>query len=102
MNILKISVQLQNQLDTSMYFELAVKCLTVFNSEQKADVEFVFRNLIFSTRFYPSDVLIRNLNIEDTSKNLLTDLQDIFEVYAHVLGFKSVSNSAQQNKINFD
>lgn len=91
MNVLKIAVELQNRLDTLAYFELAVMCLTVFSTEQKEDVEFVFKNVIFNTKFYTSDVLMRSLNIKEGSGNSLGDLKDIFEVYAHVLGFKNVS-----------
>lgn len=88
MNILKIAVELQNHLDTLAYFELAVMCLTVFTSEQKLDVEFVFRHIIFSTKFYTSDVLMKNLNINEESESSLNDLNSILDVYSHVLGLK--------------
>lgn len=92
MNVLKISVAAQKCVDTAGFYELAVKSLNVFNVEQKADIEYVFKNIIFSTSFYPSEVLIKNLNITESSilQTSLSNLEDVQEVYSQVLGLKQV------------
>lgn len=95
-NILKISVETKNDLDTSLFYELAVKCLSVFNSEQKPDIEFLFENIIFCPKFYPSEILLENLDISQRSANLETSLEnlgEIMEVYTQVLGLKDVSKA---------
>lgn len=92
MNVLKISVQVQQLVDTSTFYELAVKSLNVFNIEQKHDIEYIFKNIIFSKDFYPSDVLIKHLNIRDGDPNiLLNNLEEVLQVYSQVLGLKNVS-----------
>ncbi|KAJ8961047.1 hypothetical protein NQ314_005976 [Rhamnusium bicolor] len=121
MNILKSSVSVKNDLDTSTFYELSVKCLSVFNAEQKADIEYLLEKIIFSPKFYPNDVLLRNLNISQRSDSLeisLSNLEDIMKVYTQVLGLKNVRNvipidwiytpilvlyaNQQQNKVNID
>lgn len=94
MNVLKMSVAAQKHLDTGVFYELAVKCLHVFNVEQKEDIEFIFNHIIFSTEFYPSDVLIKTLNISNSESSTvelsLSKLDEIRDVYSHVLGLKKV------------
>lgn len=93
MNILKMSVALQKHIDTSIFYELAVKCLNIFNIEQKEDIKFVFKNIIFSNGFYPSEVLLKNLNITDDDGILtlsLSNLEKVFEVYLKVLCLEQV------------
>ncbi|CAH1966202.1 unnamed protein product [Acanthoscelides obtectus] len=92
MSMLKASVDVQADIDTAVFYELAVKCLCVFNCEQKPDIEFIFSNIVFSTRFYPSEVLMENLDISKRNENLkisLNNLDEIREVYIQVLGLKS-------------
>lgn len=93
-NILKISATVKDDVDTSLYYELAVKCLSIFNSDQKPDIEFLFNNIIFSPKFYPSEILMQNLDISRRSVNLETSLENLGEimtVYTQVLGLKNVS-----------
>lgn len=93
MNILKTSVTVKNDLNTSLFYELAVKCLSIFNCEQKADIEFLFENIIFCSKFYPSESLMQNLDITQRSTNLETslgNLTEVLEVYTQVLGLKNV------------
>ncbi|KAG5861095.1 RNA polymerase II-associated protein 1, partial [Gonioctena quinquepunctata] len=92
MNILKSSVPVKDNLDTSIFYELAVKCLCVFSSEQKPDIEFLLGNIVFCSKFYPSDILMEHLDISQRSVNLeisLSNLKDILEVYTQVLGLKN-------------
>lgn len=94
-NILKISVDVKDDVDTALFYELAVKCLSVFNSEQKPDIEYLFVNIIFCPRFYPSEILIQHLDISQRSASLETSLENLGEimtVYTQVLGLKKVSN----------
>lgn len=94
MNILKTSVAVKDDLDTSLFYELSVKCLCVFNSEQKNDIEYLLRNIVFSSKYYPSEVLLGNLSIEQRNENLetsLSNMDDILDVYIEVLGLKNVS-----------
>lgn len=94
MHILKTSIPIKDDLDTSVFYELSVKCLCVFNSEQKNDIEYVLRNIIFCSNFYPSEVLLQNLNIDQRSENIETSLSNmdkILDVYIQVLGLKKVS-----------
>lgn len=104
MNLLKISVEVQKDLDTSTFYELAVKCLCAFNSEQKRDIEFVLRNIIFCPSFYPSEVLMKNLDINQRSDSLevsLNNLDEILNVYTQVLGLENVNVPPLINKANF-
>lgn len=90
-NILKSSVAVQNSIDTSVFYEIAVKCLSTFNSQQNHDIEFIFRHIIFSTRFYPCSALLKNLDVSDENnllKKALMNLDDIFNVYTKVLNIK--------------
>ncbi|XP_023028847.1 RNA polymerase II-associated protein 1 isoform X2 [Leptinotarsa decemlineata] len=92
MNILKSSVPVKENLDTSIFYELAVKCLSVFTSDQKPDIEFLLRNIVFCSKFYPSDVLLEHLDISQRSVNLeisLSNLSEILEVYTLVLGLNN-------------
>lgn len=101
-NVLKISVAVKDDIDTSLFYELAVKCLSVFNSEQKPDIEFLFENIIFCSKFYPSDILMQNLDISERSTNLETSLEnlgEIMRVYTLVLGLKDVSNNLNKKFI---
>lgn len=95
MNILKISITVGKFIETAHFYELAVKCLNVFNSEQKPDVEFIFKNIIFNPNFYSNDVLIQNLNLNeancDASESSLYNVDDVFKVYSQILDFKNVS-----------
>ncbi|XP_018327334.1 RNA polymerase II-associated protein 1 [Agrilus planipennis] len=91
LNILKAAVSIQKEIDTQIFFEVAVKCLSTFNSEQKQDIEFILFNIIFSPRFYPSEVLMQNLGVSDQTSFLkvaLDNVNDIFETYAYTLGLK--------------
>ncbi|XP_018578046.1 RNA polymerase II-associated protein 1 isoform X2 [Anoplophora glabripennis] len=92
MNILKTSVTIKKELDTSIFYELSVKCLCVFNFEQKSDIEYILRSIIFCSKFYPSDVLLQNLNIDQQDEGLevsLYNMDQILEVYIQVLGLKN-------------
>lgn len=93
MNILKSSVVVRTYLDTRSFYEVAVKCLSVFTSDLKPDIEYVLKNVVFSPLFYPSEVLMRNLSIEqrhDCLETSLDNLNEILEVYIQVLGLKIV------------
>lgn len=101
-NILKISVAVKDDVDTSLFYELAVKCLSVFNSEQKLDIEYLFSNIIFSLKFYPSEILMQNLDISQRSSNLETSLENIEEimtVYSQVLGLRNVSTKFKPHDV---
>lgn len=104
MNVLKMSTTVEKRVDTSVFYELAVKCLNIFNVEQTEDIEFVFKNIIFSTSFYPSDVLIKHLNLGDdesaTLHTSLANLEEVLGVYSQVLGLKNVTKlKSQENKL---
>lgn len=99
-NILKTSIAVQDHLDRSLFYELAVKCLSVFNSEQKPDVEMLFENIVFCPKFYPSEILMQNLNINQRSSSLATSLENLGEikkVYTQVLGLQNVSCNKKEN-----
>ncbi|CAG9862069.1 unnamed protein product [Phyllotreta striolata] len=92
MNILRTSVDIRSELDTSIFYELAVKCLCVFNAEQKADIKYVLENIIFCSKFYPSEVFLRQLDLNQRTLSLetsLNNLPEILEVYTQVLGLQN-------------
>ncbi|KAJ8917851.1 hypothetical protein NQ315_010764 [Exocentrus adspersus] len=92
MNMLKTAVSVKSDLDTSVFYELSVKCLCVFNAEQKPDIEYVLENIIFCPEFYPSEALLQNLSIEQRNSSLVTslgNLGEVLEVYTQVLGLKN-------------
>lgn len=92
-SVLKMAVHSQKQLDTSLYYEVAVKSLCIFTAEMKPSVEYLFSNIIFCRTFYPSEVLLKHLNIQDddTLKTALEDIVNIQKVYVDVLGLQQVS-----------
>ncbi|KAJ3642874.1 hypothetical protein Zmor_025623 [Zophobas morio] len=91
MNILKCSIVVKNNLDTRPFYEVGIKCLSIFTTEQKPNIEYVLKNIVLSPEFYPSDVLLQNLTLEQRSDCIATSLEnlnDILEVYTRVLGLK--------------
>ncbi|EFA10420.1 RNA polymerase II-associated protein 1 [Tribolium castaneum] len=91
MNILKISLVVRADLDTRPFYEIAVKCLSIFTSDRKPDIEFILEKIVFSASFYPSEALMRNLSIEqrhDCLETSLDNLHEILQVYIQVLGLK--------------
>lgn len=94
MNILKISYSIYKRIDTSIFYDIAVKTLCVFNSTQKNDVEYILSNIIFNKDYYPSQALMENLNIENETSILsdcINNLVNIFATYIEVLGLRLVS-----------
>lgn len=93
-NILRISYSIYKMIDTSIFYDIAVKCLSVFNSMQKETVEWILKNIIFNKDYYPSHALMQNLEIEENNSTLrdcIDNLNDIFSTYIEVLGLKLVS-----------
>ncbi|KAL3269975.1 hypothetical protein HHI36_009030 [Cryptolaemus montrouzieri] len=90
LNILRMSVEVQKDIDTSVFYALAVKALCVFSSEHKKGVEFLFKKIIFCRSFYPSEALLKNLDLnEGTSLEVsFKNLDEIREVYSEILGIK--------------
>ncbi|XP_044261913.1 RNA polymerase II-associated protein 1 [Tribolium madens] len=91
MNILKISLVVKADLDTRPFYEIAVNCLSIFTCDHKPSIEFILENVVFSPEFYPSEVLMRNLSIEqrhDCLETSLGNLHEILQVYIQVLGLK--------------
>ncbi|KAJ8975452.1 hypothetical protein NQ317_000701 [Molorchus minor] len=72
MNILKISVSVRTELDTSIFYDLCVKCLCIFNAEQKSNVEYLLENIVFSPKFYPTEALL--LKLGHFSQNCCIDI----------------------------
>lgn len=92
-NILKISYSVYRNIDTTKFYDIAVKCLCIFNETQKADVEYLFKNIIFNKNYYPSQTLLQNMNIRDENtilKDCVDHLNDIFTTYIEVLGLRLV------------
>ncbi|XP_017772784.1 PREDICTED: RNA polymerase II-associated protein 1-like isoform X2 [Nicrophorus vespilloides] len=97
LSIIKIAIEVQNSIDTGLCYGLAMKTLSIYHEEQKPDIEYVIRNAIFSPDFYPLDVFLAIMNIEDaeditrdTMKAALDNIDDIFYVYMNVLGLKKL------------
>ncbi|KAK9876898.1 hypothetical protein WA026_015934 [Henosepilachna vigintioctopunctata] len=92
MNILKISFDVQKDIDTSLFYSLAVKALSVFNTEQKIDVNILLEKIIFCPNFYPTETLMNNLELDKRNESLeisLNNLNEILQVYSEVFGLKS-------------
>uniref|UniRef100_A0A1Y1JZ13 RNA polymerase II-associated protein 1 n=1 Tax=Photinus pyralis TaxID=7054 RepID=A0A1Y1JZ13_PHOPY len=91
-NCLKIAVSVRNEVDVSLFYEVAIKSLSIYNSEFKEDIGYILRNIVFSTSFYPCELLINNLHIEhgnDLLVETLNNLDQIMNVYSAVLNIKS-------------
>nr|XP_022915958.1 RNA polymerase II-associated protein 1 [Onthophagus taurus] len=102
MNLLKISYDIHQMLDTSTHYVIAVRCLCIFNSQQKEDIEFLFKNIIFNKNYYPGDILLKNLNIAEQEpfvNECLNYLDQIFETYIEVLGLR---NEIKKNNFSID
>lgn len=50
MNIIKIAQTVQDLIDSAEYYDIAVKCLCVFSTEQKIEIKFVLENIVFCPR----------------------------------------------------
>lgn len=93
-NVLKISYSICKSIDTSIFYDIAVKCLCVFNSRQKEDVEYILKNIIFNKHYYPSHTLLENLEIREENsilKDCVDNLNNIFTTYIQVLALRQVS-----------
>lgn len=95
MNVLKIVVQLLGIMDLSYLYELAVKCMGIFTTEQKRDIELVMQKIIFNPVIYPTEILFRNLNIvdQDNLSTIVANLSDICDMYCKILNLKNVCNN---------
>lgn len=95
LNILKSGVKVQNLLpDSMLYYELSVKCMNVFNEEQKTDIDFILKNVVFNAQFYPQEVLLDNLSLNDKEgviHNSLKYLDEIYECYSQTMNLKKHS-----------
>ncbi|XP_017772766.1 PREDICTED: RNA polymerase II-associated protein 1-like [Nicrophorus vespilloides] len=97
LSILKMAIEVQNSIDTGFFYALAMKTLSIYHEDQKPDVEYVLKHAIFSPEFYPPDVFLARMDIEDaedpskeTLKSALDNINDIFNVYMNVLGLKKL------------
>lgn len=92
MNILKSAVKVQRLLPNSMlYYELSVKCLNVFNAEQKKDIDFILKNVVFNKEFYPQEVLLDNLFLNEKDEvihNSLKYLDEIYQCFSEAMDLK--------------
>ncbi|KAK5645366.1 hypothetical protein RI129_006666 [Pyrocoelia pectoralis] len=87
-NCLKIAVSIRNEIDVSLFYEVAIKSLSIYNGEFKEDIIYILRNIVFSTSFYPCELLISNLRIhngDDLLVQTLNNLDQIMDVYSSVL-----------------
>lgn len=95
MNILKIAT-IKTDLDPSVYYELAVKSLSIFHEGQKDDIiECLFKKIIFNSDFYPNETRLQNLDLNSRNVSLetsLNNLDEISTVYVQILGLKQVRN----------
>lgn len=101
-NILKLAVTVQKDLDTAMFYEIAVKCLSIFNSEQKEAIQSILTNIVFSPQFYPCETRLQNLDINENNdllRQALDNLDTIFNVYTNVLNLKVVSSVLLTQKV---
>lgn len=71
----------KKDVDTSTFFEVAVKCLKVFGAEQKPRIALVLKNIVFNSAFYPPETLMDNVRLEAADGTLKTCLEDICQVY---------------------
>ncbi|XP_044754149.1 RNA polymerase II-associated protein 1 [Coccinella septempunctata] len=99
LNLLKISLDVYKEIDTSIFYALAVKSLCIFNEDQREDVKYIMEKIIFCPKFYPSEVLLQNLSLNEQNENLeisLNNLDLINQVYFKILGLEkknSISHS---------
>ncbi|KAH1017245.1 RNA polymerase II-associated protein 1 [Dendroctonus ponderosae] len=89
MNLLKIAQIVQDRVDPSLYYDIAVKCLCVFSSEQKPDMMYLLENIVFCPRFYSVEVAMANIRLSERNEDMdraWKHLDDIKKVYSDVLG----------------
>lgn len=78
---METSVIVKKDVDTSKFFEVAVKCLSVFGVEQKPRIASVLKNIVFNSGFYPPETLMDNVSLQAADGTLKTCLEDICQVY---------------------
>ncbi|XP_066141254.1 RNA polymerase II-associated protein 1 [Euwallacea fornicatus] len=89
MNILKIAQSVQDSIEPALYYDIAVKALCVFSSEQKSDLKYLIDNVVFCSRFYALEIAMSNTRLNETTDELnqaWQHLGDIRKVYTDVLG----------------
>ncbi|XP_066248015.1 RNA polymerase II-associated protein 1 isoform X2 [Euwallacea similis] len=95
MNILKIAQGVQDSIEPALYYDVAVKALCVFSSEQKSDLKYLIDNVVFCPRFYAVEIAMSNTQLNERTDELSQAWQhlgDIKVVYTDVLGLtKEVS-----------
>lgn len=94
-NVLKIAVQVKENTNLGLFYEIAVKCMSIFNLEQKVEIEFVLDNIVFDPCFYPTESLLNNLKITHAEEelnfiNIKTNLPNISSVYKSILNLQKV------------
>lgn len=62
LNILKMVMSISER-NTSIYYELAVKCLSVFGEEHKKDLENILNKILFNPKWFPAEVLMQNMKV---------------------------------------
>lgn len=91
-NVLKIVMPLLGITDFCHFHELAVKCMGIFTSEQKLDVDLILVKIIFNPTTYPMETLFNNLNIGNriNLQHVVDTLPDISSMYRDVLNLRNV------------
>ncbi|KAF5272229.1 hypothetical protein FQA39_LY01311 [Lamprigera yunnana] len=93
--ILKIVISVQRHIDVSLFYEIAVKSLSIYNMEFNEDILIILQDIVFSTSFYPCELLINNLHISNTNSLLLKTLRNldgIMSTYAEVFNIKPIND----------
>lgn len=89
LDLLEISIIVKKDVDTSTFFEVAVKCLSVFGTAQKPRIALVLKNIVFNSAFYPPETLMDNVRLQADGGTLKTCLEDICQVYSRCLNLVS-------------
>lgn len=92
---MKIAIDVSKEIDTSIFYSLAVKSLCIFNDDQKKQMIHVMEKIIFCPEFFPTEALIGNLSLNehdvlDISRNKLDEIK---QVYFKILGLSKVGSN---------
>lgn len=85
-NILRSAITTQKKLpEYKIFYDLSVKCLNIFQVEQKTDADYILRNIVFNRQFYPKELLLDQLSL---NVNEINNLEEIYTCYSEVMGLK--------------
>ncbi|XP_060530096.1 RNA polymerase II-associated protein 1 [Cylas formicarius] len=100
MSMLKIGKSVYRQLNPTIFYHIAVKCLCVFTIEHKAEIKDVLNSVIFCPEFFPVEAMLENANINEELGDFSTFLNDIKRIYTHTFQIEGINQATDSFSVD--